>query len=135
MKILQKSCTHLSSTEFNQVCTESLLTLSLTIYHGTGPCLIAEKTQHVRGKSQANTITESSLESALSIPQALSFTPHSEFYEVGAQPHLVHRPQRLFSQGLKAIRWWNRTWNLGLPQPMPPTIGLDNCPGHPNARG
>lgn len=54
----------MSSTEFNQVYTESLLTLSLRICHGTGPRLIAGKTQQVRGKSQANAIIESALQSA-----------------------------------------------------------------------
>lgn len=81
LKILQKSCTCLSPTEFSQIRTESLLTLSLTICNG--PCPIAGKTEQVTERQESvNTIVESSLESALSIPLALSLTPHSELCEL-----------------------------------------------------
>lgn len=96
MKILQTSCTHLCFTEFNQVCTKSLLTLNSDCILWHRALLVAGKTQ-VRGKSQAHTVIESSLESTLSIPHALSFTPHIELcetYEIGTLSPILYMGHR-----------------------------------------
>lgn len=72
------------STELNHVCTKSLLTLSVTIYHGTTTGLIAGKMEQVtEGQEARNTITEGSGYSTLSFPRVLSLNPHSELYREG----------------------------------------------------
>lgn len=38
-----------------------------------------------------------------------------------SEPHSVHGPQKSFSQGLRAIKWWYLAWNLGLSQPVSST--------------
>ena len=78
MKILQKSCIHLFSTEPNQVCTESLLTLVLSIM----VLQLGKLSESEKGKNQASNNIKSFLESTPSISHALSFTPHSELYEL-----------------------------------------------------
>lgn len=81
--------------ELNQVCTKSLLTLSVTIYHGASPCFIAGKTEQLTERQEPwNTIIEGSGDSTLSIPHVWSLTPHSELYGEGTLSPILYMGHR-----------------------------------------